>query len=252
MKRTLHAAILFAVIILLASIADAAVKGGNPQAAFYKGNTFYEHGDYEAALDAYNDVLSMGKESGPLYYNMGNCYFRLGKTGMAILYYERARRLMPRDSDLKANYRFALSQTGAPSYSPSTIRRIIERSKVLTVDEITICISAMFILILGLIIGTRLAAGLRRSLLAAIVAILIIALSLSFVLYLRISSIGSEAIIIAEKADAGFEPITSATVHYTLYEGAKVYIIEKKGEWTRVKRADGKSGWVRSALLQVI
>jgi len=251
MKRVPYAVLLFAVIVLFASIAGAAVKGGNPEAAFYKGNTLYEHGDYRAALDEYLSILSMGKESGPLYYNIGNCYFRLGKTGEAILYYERARRLMPRDSDLKANYRFALSQTRQPSYEPSMTGHLLRKSKILTINEITVMISVMFILIL-LIILARQAVGMRRSFWAAIVVTLVIALSLSFILYMRISDIGSEAVVIAEKADAGFEPIESATVHYTLYEGARVNIIEKKGAWVRIKRADGKTGWIKNSLLQVI
>lgn len=252
MKRVLYAVMLFTVTALFASITGAAVTDGNPEAAFYKGNTLYEHGDYGAALDEYLSILSMGKESGSLYYNIGNCYFRLGKTGEAILYYERARRLIPRDSDLKANYRFALSQTREPSYSPSMARRIIARSMLLTINEITVMISAMFILILLLIILVRQAVGMRRSFWAAIAVTLVIALSLSFILYMRISDIGSEAVVIAEKADAGFEPIESATVHYTLYEGARVNIIEKKGAWVRIKRADGKTGWIKSSLLKVI
>ncbi len=41
-------------------------------------------------------------------YNLGNSYARAGKTGLAVLNYERASLLAPNDPDIQANLRYAL------------------------------------------------------------------------------------------------------------------------------------------------
>lgn len=54
-----------------------------------QAETFYREGKYREAADAYNKILSNGKESAKLYYNLGNCYYKLGENTKAILNYER-------------------------------------------------------------------------------------------------------------------------------------------------------------------
>ena len=91
-------------------LATAGVCAG--QGAFFdEGNQRYQEGDFDGALERYAQILDDGLESGELYYNIGNTYFKLGELGPAILYYERARRLMPGDGDLLANLELARSLT---------------------------------------------------------------------------------------------------------------------------------------------
>ncbi len=73
-----------------------------------------------------------------------------------------------------------------------------------------------------------------------------------FSLIQKITLIDKEAIITAETAGAGFEPIESATTHYILYEGMKVEIVHSKDSWYKVKRQDGKTGWVMKKDLELI
>jgi hypothetical protein len=47
-------------------------------------------------------------------YNTGNHYARQGKTGMAVLYYERARILSPHDPDIRANLARVRAAAGLP------------------------------------------------------------------------------------------------------------------------------------------
>ena len=68
---------------------------------FKAAGDFYRQGDYKNAIHS---------ESGAVYYNLANSYFKDGQLGKAILNYERAKRLIPRDGDLGANYKFVLSQ----------------------------------------------------------------------------------------------------------------------------------------------
>ena len=53
----------------------------------------YQESDFEGALSSYLRVVEAGLESGEVYYNIGNAYFKVGDLARAILYYERARRM---------------------------------------------------------------------------------------------------------------------------------------------------------------
>ena len=82
------------------------------QVEFYQeGNRRYQEGDFEEALASYLRLAEAGFESGEVYYNIGNTYFKLGDLAQSILYYERARRLLPGDEDVQANLDLARSLT---------------------------------------------------------------------------------------------------------------------------------------------
>lgn len=67
----------------------------------------YENNDYEEALNQYIRLYKNGYISAELLFNIGNCYFKQGEIGYAILYYLRAQRLDPNDDDISANLSFA-------------------------------------------------------------------------------------------------------------------------------------------------
>ena len=68
----------------------------------------------------------------------------------------------------------------------------------------------------------------------------------------RITSNNREAVLISESSDAKFEPVENATIHYTIYEGAKVYIVQEKMDWLKIRRQDGKIGWIKKADSEII
>ena len=96
--------IILAALTLTGSLLSAA---DSRESLFLEGNKCYQSGQYEEALSAYQRILDAGFESGPLYYNMGNCCYKLSRIGPSILYYERAARSIPADEDLNANLAMA-------------------------------------------------------------------------------------------------------------------------------------------------
>ena len=50
--------------------------------------------------------------------------------------------------------------------------------------------------------------------------------------------------VILARTEAFFEPSVQATVYFKLPEGAEVKIIRRKEGWLKIRRADGRSGWV--------
>ena len=54
-------------------------------------------------------LIDDGVDNGKLYYNLGNAQLQIGDLGQAIVSYRRAERLIPNDSNLRENLRFARS-----------------------------------------------------------------------------------------------------------------------------------------------
>jgi tetratricopeptide (TPR) repeat protein len=54
---------------------------------FYKANELYKEGKVDKALSLYQNIKD---KSAHVYYNMGNCAYKLEKYGYAILYWRRA------------------------------------------------------------------------------------------------------------------------------------------------------------------
>ena len=57
-------------------------------------NTAYINSDYHRAIEAYRQLMLRGYASDKLYYNLANAYFKAGRYGKAILFYNRALRLL--------------------------------------------------------------------------------------------------------------------------------------------------------------
>lgn len=61
------------------------------QNGFESGNALYKKGQYEQAIQAYESVAQTEKkESADLYFNLGNCYYKLNQVAPAIYNYEKA------------------------------------------------------------------------------------------------------------------------------------------------------------------
>jgi tetratricopeptide (TPR) repeat protein len=64
---------------------------------------------YREAASLWESLLADGYQSGAVYYNLGNAYFRAGEYGKAIAAYRKAKPYRPRDPYLDANLREALA-----------------------------------------------------------------------------------------------------------------------------------------------
>ena len=93
--------------IILSALLASSVLGGSLDHNFQQGNELYSNGEFHQAAAEYEMVLQAGYQSPELYFNLGNAYFRDGNLGLAIKNYIKARRLSPRDDDIKANLEFA-------------------------------------------------------------------------------------------------------------------------------------------------
>ena len=230
------------------------------EAFFDEGNRRYQEGDYAGAVELYQRILESGVESGELHYNLGNAWFRLGELGPAILHYERARRIMPRDDDLGANLELARSLTvdrvePLPGFWLFRVARwwvdLLPRPALLTVVTLAWLagMTALVVLVTGR--GDFLLAWSRRAAAAAGVVTLVFGLSL----VARELDVGrpDEAVIMAEEAPVHSAPSDDdELLIFTVHEGARVRVERRSDAWVEIVLEDGRVGWVRSGQLTLI
>jgi tetratricopeptide (TPR) repeat protein len=227
---------------------------------FVEGNRLYREGDFAGALESYLRIEEAGFESGALYYNIGNSYFKLGELGSAILYYERARRLMPGDDDLQANLDLARTLTvdevnPLPGFLP--IRAIrwwihLLPPRVLTWLVGLTYVSAMvgltlWVLWRGSSAGTwagRMAGAM--GLVAAVFGVNLLAVELGI-------GEARRAVVLDEAADVQSAPSDDPSLQvFTVHEGTTVRIDRQSGDWVEIVLDDGKVGWLELGALEEI
>ena len=59
----------------------------NGEVWFEQANAAYNSGNYDTAVSLYEKILATDMESVPVYYNMGNAYYKMHDYPMAIYNY---------------------------------------------------------------------------------------------------------------------------------------------------------------------
>lgn len=235
-------------------VSQSARADGRSQAVanFVRADESYKQGRYAEAITAYEGIISDGLTSGELYYNLGNSYFRNGDTGRAVLNYERAAQLIPRDRDLKfnRNYLFGRNADIQPHPPENALAWAMNKHLAFyTVDEMTLIVTAL-VMILGLI---SLAAFYRRwsrwTTVNASAVMLFLIVIYATGLGMKVQELKTAAVVI-EATSANFEPRAEATEHFHVSEGARVRILKTDGEWVKVRRWDKKVGWVPASRVE--
>ena len=247
--------ILLWVIIFTPCSFAAQGAGGNAQESFfYQGNIAYQEGKYDLAIKSYELLASAGWEGGNLYYNLGNSYFKKGELGKAILNYVRAKQFIPEDSDLKSNYAYALSILNlGPQSTGNNVQQAVDRLFAgITLNRLTILLSAIYILLIISFVLLLLFSGLRRFFRPFIFMFLVLFILAASALDSKIIYFFKGAVVISKEAEVKFEPLPSATTYFKLSEGNKVEVIEKTKNWYKIKRFDGKFGWVNKEAVSLI
>jgi len=222
---------------------------------FKESNKAYEEGNFDKAIELYESIISSGKVSAAIYFNLANSYYKRGARGKAILNYERAMRLSPTDADIKTNFEYVNSTVRTVSgdfksvWNAKLIKNYTGR---FTNNELLLISSAIYCLgVLFLIIWAIRRFPSWRLLVSAIFLFACLFLNL-FIAWHKIEETRSEAIIIVGQASAHYGPFESATVFFNVSEGSKVNVLKKKDKWYKIRRQDGKAGWVSENSLEII
>lgn len=224
-----------------------------------KANTAYLNADYQTAIEVYDQILSQGLVSAKLYYNIANAYFKEGSTGKAILFYNRALRLMPGNEDVRYNLAVAEAQTKddieeIPEFFAVTWVRSLRHMMGCTSWSILslVLLAVMLGLLLLYLLAQRI--GLRKGgFYGTLAAFVLFILTTWFAVLERREILRSnEAVVMVASSAVKSSPDNAATDLFMLHEGTKVAVTDAFGEWSEITLADGKKGWIECRKIEVI
>ena len=217
-----------------------------------QGNQFYQDKQYEKAIDDYQKIINLGFESTSLYYNLGNAYYRDGKIGLSILYYEKALRLSPGDDDIIHNLTIA---------NTKTVDKIDTLPKfflfqwwesllaLFTLKGWTNLVYLFYVLLL-VSIGSYFFAKKpnyqRYSFFSGLVsALFLIITSVFLIINLNRELNIKNAIVIEPSATVKLSPDPTSNDAFIVHEGLKVTELDKVENWIKIRLQDGKEGWIQ-------
>jgi hypothetical protein len=180
-------------------------------------------------------------------YNAANAYARAGNAGLAVLNYERAHLIDPRDPDIEANLRQVRQKAGLPASSPTRLERLAE-----DVDPSVLPWTGIFgLLILGMSLLARERQPQRRGqLLAAFVGVGLLAVT--FGCAVTVWPTLHEAVVVGHSIPARVSPTLIEEPLFVISEADVVSVGAEHDGFSLVKTRAGRTGWAPSSNLAPI
>lgn len=226
---------------------------------FQQATTSYQQEDYGRALENYMEIVNDGNQGAVLFYNIGNCYFKLNEKAEALLWYERALRLDPSNEDIKHNISY-VNQTLIDKIDAMP-KLFITRwwndlSQRMTSNEWAICsivFCSLFLAAVLLIFISRRRWLRSTSMLFSIFLLLCFVFTVLFSRKEQMRYVKNpEAIVMQSVAIAKSTPTSSGSDLFVIHEGLKVGIVDNVGEWYEIRLPNGEKGWLEAGDLEII
>lgn len=247
-KIRLNTIIVFSMILFL----SAEVLGnGRLNDLMNKGNAAFQKENYEEALKNYTTILNEGYVSTALYYNIGNVYYRLGKLGLSILYYEKTLKLSPDNENAAYNLKIAKAHTKDKIKEVPELFIIKWWNSFLSIlpsSSWAILVLAVYFVVLLFAAGwffTKSSSVKQYTFFGGTAALGILLLSIIFL----ISAINHEnskkfGILLQPVTTAKASPDKGSSDAFVIHEGVKFQLEDELQGWSEIKLPDGKVGWI--------
>lgn len=235
-------------LMLLLCLGTSVCMAADVAKTFQEANTCYRTGDYAKAASLYESLVDGNSPVAAFYYDLANTYVRLGKLSRAILNYERALRLAPRNADIRENLRYT---RGLLEYRVEDGRNWYLRAtetvlKYATEREIyTVVLGVLGVFLVGGILFFLNGRGVFWNPWQRFVFIvLLFAVFVAFGKQVQ-SNLIRDAIVMQKECEARYGPSEHDQVAFRMGEGIKVFVMDRREDWSRVLLTNGESGWVK-------
>lgn len=215
--------------------------------------SLYNNAQYTQAAVMYEAILKTEQQSAALYYNLGNCYYRLKQTAPAVLNYERALQLSPNNANIQHNLTLANERvTQKTDVLPQlTIMQVwlrccnlLNTNAWATIALLFMWIWAAFILQKKALLNKQLATQKRfinipNLLLLASLWSVVAAYTLYYQQYVQQFAIVNKPEIIVREL-----PTETSPSVVELSAGAKVNVLDSHADWWQIQLGSGQKGWI--------
>jgi len=235
------------------------VSAGELENLFQKGNEHYLKGEYQETIRIFQSIVEKGYQGKSLYYNLGNAYFRIGKIGLAILYYEKAKKISTSDEDVNYNLAFANSKIADKI---ETLPKFFifdwwENALALfSISGWTYAAYLFYLFILGAVGYYYFAGSLKGQRIAfytgiistffLVLTIVLLAVNLNRELNYKFGIVVDPVVVVK------FSPDQNSKDAFIVHEGLKVQAEDNVNAWIKIKLIDGKVGWLKNNYLKII
>jgi len=222
--------------------------------SFAYGNVMYEKGEFQKAAFVYSSLLQTNGPSPIVYYNLGNCYYRMQQTGQAILHYERALIYAPNYTD--ARYNLELANRRTRDQVEAVPRPLVsiwwENFSTLFTSTTWGIISIICIWIAAAGWAVFLLQIFRKWQRPAFYSFLLFFLLGIIAL---MGHFGRRAfddanfyvIVMSPSSIIKSEPSETSTNLSLIHEGFKLKLLRTEGDWAEVEMPDKQIGWIRES-----
>jgi len=222
---------------------------------FFRANQAYKGGHFQEAVDGYSKLIRFGhgQGQGELYYNLGNAYFRLHQLGRAILNYERAHLLIPRDEDLKYNLGYAREKTqDAVPKSQGFIGMTFFWLGSLSLSEVFWGFGILNMLFWGVLLIRLIFHSEWTYYLSLVLLVSWLIVCISFGLKWYQTETDDRAVILKPEVSILAGPDIRDTVLFKLHEGTTAHLERSEDGWSLIHLSEQKRGWIKKEDLERI
>jgi tetratricopeptide (TPR) repeat protein len=241
------------VFLISLILSFSSLANDSTEVLFQKANALYKAKDYASAVQLYDSLIGQSYRSANLYFNTGNAYYKLGQYTKAILYYEKASLLGGTKEDIELNLELAkLHSTDKIDAIPDFFVVRVWKSVLMYYSAKKWAWLSIGFFILGLLLFLLI--YLNRSVLMKKVLIPLFVLTGVLFILFTVFSVQKTSIEHHSHYAILFEPTVyvksapdiESTDLFLIHEGLKLRLLEEVDDWTKIKLADGKTGWIPS------
>jgi len=217
----------------------------------------YESENYEKAVSLYETLIGMDRVSAEVFYDLGNSYFKLKKIGKAIVNYERAFRLAPRDRDIILNLKLAKSITVDKIEIPKKgfiLNLMLLPYNKFNINELTVFLLICYLAIILLLIFSIFLVGKKQGIFYSMGAFVILFILSAVFLFVKIHSerILKKAVVISRKVDVRSGPKEDYLLQFSLHEGTVLRVVEERQFWYEIDLSRDLRGWLPKDSVEII
>jgi len=218
---------------------------------FIEANKLYEQQKYSEAINVYKELLST--KSMEVYYNIGNAYFKDKKIGYAILYYEKALKISPRDPDINYNLDYVRSFVKETAVQDTVGKFLNQMYNFVTLNELVLFTSIILLVLTGLLFFYLFKKVELVYWLSIGFGILFFVLLIWTCSRIYQNEDVIYAIVVESLAEAKSAPQDDYTTSFTIPEGKKVQILQTRDGWYEIfLKSENLKGWVKKEVLEII
>jgi len=203
-------------------------------------NRAFAAGHYHESTVGYQAVLAQNGYSAPVLFDLGNSYYREGNFTQAILAYQRAQWLAPRDPDIAANLRLTQQQAGLAVAEPPWSEKL---SNVLSASDLAWIGSGAWTLFCVCLL-LRVILPQRRSVLSLTGTVSALLLVMAIAVMIVQSTELNRAVVTDKNASLLISPFPAAQVVFSPPQGETVAVQKAYDDFLLVKDSAGRTGWI--------